>query len=81
VSLFWPTNAETDVVGYYIYRAEGDAAAAAAWTRLTDKPVTRTTYRDDRVRVGARYSYRITAVDRYGNESQPSAVVSETASP
>jgi hypothetical protein len=81
VSLFWPTNPESDVAGYYIYRADGEAGATAPWTRLTDKPITRTTYRDDRARLGARYSYRITAIDRYGNESQPSTVVTETASP
>lgn len=81
VSLFWPTNPETDVVGYFVSRAEGEGAAATQWTRLAERPVTRTTFRDDRVRVGTRYSYRITAVDRYGNESPPSAAVAETASP
>ena len=43
--------------------------------------LTRTTYRDDRVRTGTRYAYRLTAVDRYGNESAPSEPVSDTASP
>jgi hypothetical protein len=81
VSLFWPTNAETDVVGYYVYRTTGEAAAGSTWTKLTDKPVTRTTYRDDRVSVGSRYAYRVTAVDRFGNESPPSNVASETAGP
>jgi fibronectin type 3 domain-containing protein len=32
-------------------------------------------YRDDAVQPGARYAYRITAVDRAGNESRPSAIV------
>lgn len=82
MSLFWPSNPAADgVVGYNIYRTEGEASDASTWTRLTDKPVVRTTYRDDRVRLGSRYSYRITAVDRYGNESPPSAVVAETAVP
>jgi hypothetical protein len=81
VSLFWPTNPESDVVGYFVYRADGDASSGSTWAKLADRPVTRTTYRDDRVRVGSRYSYRVTAVDRFGNESQPSNVASETASP
>lgn len=81
VSLFWPTNTEGDVVGYFLTRTDGDPAETSTWTKLTDKPVNRTTYRDDRVRVGSRYSYRVVAVDRYGNESPPSAPVSETASP
>jgi len=81
VSLFWPTNSESDVVGYFVERAEGDGGTDAAWTRLNDKPTTRTTYRDDRVRVGSRYAYRVIAVDRFGNASAPSAIVAETASP
>ena len=79
ISLFWPTNPEPDVVGYFVSRAEG--AESATWARVADKPLTRTTFRDDRVRTGTRYFYRVTAVDRYGNESEPSAVVSETANP
>lgn len=81
ISLFWPTNTEADVVGYFILRTEGDVSETSVWSKLSDKPVNRTTYRDDKVRVGTRYSYRIVAVDRYGNESLPSAPVDETASP
>lgn len=78
VSLFWPTNPEPDVVGYFIYRAE---SGAATFTRITEKPVTRTTYRDEKVRTGSRYAYRLSAVDRYGNESPQTDPVEETASP
>lgn len=81
VSLFWPTNIEADVVGYFVYRTDGEPADASVWTKLTDKPVNRTTFRDDRARIGQRYAYRITAVDRYGNESPSSLPVSEIASP
>ncbi len=85
VSLFWPTNPEPDVIGYYIYRTDGEvrpgSTSDASWIRMTEKPVTRTTYRDDRAKLGSRYSYRVTAIDRYGNESAPSNVAAETASP
>lgn len=81
VSLFWPANAERDVRGYYVYRTDGEASDASRWVRITENPVTRTTYRDERTRTGQRYGYRITAVDRFGNESPPSAFVSETAWP
>lgn len=80
VSLFWPTNTEADVVGYVIQRTDGDPSDGSTWTKLTDKPINRTTFRDDKVRLGSRYAYRIVAVDRYGNESPSSAAVSETAS-
>jgi hypothetical protein len=69
VSLFWPSNPERDVAGYNVYRTDGVATEGSTWTRLTHSPHPRTTY-----------SYRVTAVD-LGNESAPSTVVSETASP
>ena len=78
VSLFWPANAERDLKGYLIYRAEGDGGA---FVRITPEPVTRTSYRDDRTRTGTRYAYKLSAVDRYGNESAPTSPVYEVASP
>lgn len=81
VSLFWPTNPEKDVVGYYIYRAEKADAPPANWVKLTPKPVTLVTFRDDKVKPGERYYYRVTAIDRFDNESEPSATVSQIANP
>jgi hypothetical protein len=82
ISLFWPTSQERDVVGYNIYRAESAEAGDAEWLKLTAQPLSNVTaYRDDRVVIGKRYSYRVAAVDRFGNQSAPSHVVSETANP
>ena len=82
ISLFWPTSQESDVVGYNIYRSEAAEAGDGEWLKLTAQPLSNmTTYRDDRVVIGGRYSYRVTAIDRFGNESAPSRVVSETANP
>ena len=82
ISLFWPTSTERDVVGYNIYRAESTEAGDGEWIKLTAQPLSSVTaYRDDRVVIGKRYSYRVAAVDRFGNESAPSHVVSETANP
>jgi len=39
------------------------------------------TYRDDRVTIDQVYYYKVSAVDRFNNESKPSRVVSETAHP
>lgn len=75
IYLFWTANAEPDVVGYHIYRAPAADAPEAAWVRLTASPHPLTTYRDETVRPGERYAYRITAVDRAGNESRPSEIV------
>lgn len=81
ISLFWPTNSEADVVGYFLSRTDGEPTETSVWAKVTDKPISRTTFRDEKVRLGSKYSYRIVAVDRYGNESPSSTPVTETASP
>ena len=81
ISLFWPTSPERDVVGYNVYRSESADAEAKDWIKLTPQPLTTVTFRDDRVQIGGRYYYRVTAVDKFDNESQPSEVANETANP
>jgi hypothetical protein len=81
ISLFWPTNAEGDVIGYNVYRADSVDAAPEGWVKLTAQPVATTTFRDERVVIDRAYWYRVTAVDRFENESKPSHAVSETAHP
>lgn len=81
ISLFWPTSPEPDVVGYNVYRAASADATPDNWAKLNDQPITTVTFRDDRVVIDQAYSYRVTAVDRFNNESQPSPVVTETAHP
>ena len=78
VSLFWPLNTEPDVAGYNIYRAEEVDGRLTDWQRLNPQLQASGSWRDDRVSAGRTYHYRITAIDRLGNESQPSVVVSET---
>lgn len=81
VSLFWPLNAEPDVVGYNIYRAEDENTPAERWIKLNPEPHKTASFRDERVQVGKKYFYQITAVDIYGNESARSETVSETVAP
>ncbi len=76
VSLFWPLSAEPDVVGYNIYRAEDENAEK--WTKLNPELHRAASFRDERVQVGKKYFYQITAVDAFGNESARSETVSET---
>ncbi|HWC77470.1 MAG TPA: TolB protein, partial [Blastocatellia bacterium] len=78
----WPSSPERDLAGYHVYRAESPDAAAADWIKLTAEPLANvTTFRDDRVVIGKRYYYKVTAVDRFDNESAASRIVSETANP
>jgi hypothetical protein len=81
VSLFWPLNAEADVVGYNIYRAEDENATPDKWIKLNPELHKTASFRDERVQVGKRYFYQITAVDAFGNESVRSETVSETVAP
>ena len=81
ISLFWPSAPERDVVGYNVYRASSADAPNDQWIKLTPQPITPVTFRDDRVQIDQTYFYRVTAIDRFNNESKPSPVVSETVHP
>jgi len=81
ISLFWPSNPEGDVVGYNIYRAESESAPDDKWIKLNQSPIQATSFRDDRVQVGKRYYYRLTAIDRSGNEGPRSEIRSEEVVP
>ncbi len=79
ISLFWSSSASGDIVGYNVYRAE--SAEATEWQKITPQLSTAVTFRDERALIDKQYFYRVTAVDRFKNESQPSKIVSETAHP
>jgi len=81
VSLFWPLSAEPDVVGYNVYRAEDENDQPEKWVKLNPELHKTASFRDDKVQVGKKYFYQITAVDAYGNESARSETVSETVAP
>lgn len=81
ISLFWPSNPERDVIGYNVYRADAADTPDRDWVKLTDQPITTVTYRDDRVTIDQTYYYKVSAIDRFNNESERSRVVSETAHP
>lgn len=81
ISLFWPSSAERDVIGYNIYRAGSADAPESAWLKLNDQPITPVTFRDEHVAIDETYYYRVTAIDRFNNESERSRVVSETVHP
>ncbi len=77
LSIFFPANPESDVAGYNIYRATDPSLPKDKWNKLNPGLLTRTTFQDERVESGQRYYYYLTAVDRAGNVSEPSEVVSE----
>ena len=79
VDLSWSSNVETDLAGYHVYRSEQqDTPGQLVTPDLLLSPA----YRDTSVQPGHRYWYSVTAVDRSGNESAPSApVAAEVAQP
>ncbi|MEP7272324.1 MAG: fibronectin type III domain-containing protein [Acidobacteriota bacterium] len=81
VSMFWPSNPEADLAGYFIYRSEDENLPPARWVKLTPRVHTPTTFRDDKVVVGKKYLYQISAADTSGNEGKRSGTVAEVVNP
>ena len=74
IEIAWSPNSESDLAGYNVYRSEGGSSS-----KLTSQPLSIPIYRDPGATAGAHYVYRVTAIDRSGNESAPSEDVSITA--
>ena len=72
VELAWGISPEADLAGYVVYRSDQPDTQG---TRLNAELLPAPTLRDISVEPGGRYFYRVTAVDRSGNESPASAVV------
>lgn len=74
IELSWQPNTEADLAGYNIYRSEPPKPRdGGGYQRRNAKLIPGPAYRDDTVEAGKTYSYAVAAVDRAGNESEPSA--------
>jgi hypothetical protein len=71
VELTWGMNLETDLAGYRVYRSEDESTRGEPLPASPQVPA----HRDGAVLSGKRYWYRVTAVDRSGNESTASEPV------
>ena len=67
----WDKNSEGDFAKYYIYRKVDGSDNYSKYAELDGKEST--TYEDKDAAEGERYSYKISAVDKSGNESDKSA--------
>jgi len=71
VRLVWrPVDAD-DLAGYIVYRRTGNGS----FERVTAQPLATPEYVDTAVTAGQTYGYRVTAIDKTGNESDPGAEV------
>jgi hypothetical protein len=75
INLIWEPNEEKDLAGYLVLRG---TATAGTLEPITPSPIQETSFKDG-VERGVPYVYSVKAVDRAGNESPPSARVTETA--
>jgi len=72
VELSWAISSEGDLAGYSVYRSDAeDAPGERISTDILPSP----TFRDISVQHGRRSYYRVSAVDRAGNESPKSSAV------
>jgi fibronectin type 3 domain-containing protein len=78
VSIFFASNPEKDVLGYRVYRSTDPALPKKDWTLMTKEILTTNTFQDTQVESGKTYFYFLTAVDKFGNVSEASEIVSET---
>ena len=78
ITIYWQANTEPDLDIYRVYRssATGEVDTLAYVDNLTSE-----TLIDVSVDVGTSYSYRVTAVDKGGWESPPSAMVNDHVLP
>ena len=74
VELSWSPSSSSNLQGYRIYR--GTSSGGESFYDAV--PQTRTTYKNTNVNNGTTYYYYVTALDKNGNESEPSNRVSAT---
>jgi predicted small lipoprotein YifL len=78
VNIFFAVNPERDVAGYNLYRSTDPNLPREQWIKLNRNLLDRTTFQDEAVQSGSKYFYYVTALDKAGNVSKPSDVVSDT---
>jgi hypothetical protein len=72
IELSWDINQEPDLAGYWVYRSEQPDTQGQ---RINLKLLLTPTFRDINAVQGKQYTYKVTAVDRSGNESSLSSPV------
>ena len=72
VDLSWGIGTDEDLAGYFVYRSEREDTPG---TRIDPEILPSPAFRDISVEPGKRYYYRVSALDRAGNESPISSAV------
>ncbi len=74
ISLSWDANPENDLDGYRVWRQE---EGEKEFIPISREIIKENAFIDRAVRRGREYSYCVTAMDRAGNESQKSELISD----
>jgi hypothetical protein len=72
VELSWAISSEGDLAGYYVYRSDAEDTPGE---RINSEILPSPAFRDISIVPGKRYFYRVSAIDRAGNESPKSSAV------
>ena len=72
IELSWAISPEADLAGYSVYQSDGEDLPGE---RVSAEILPSPTFRDISVLPGRRYYYRVSALDRAGNESPKSSAV------
>jgi len=67
VNVTWNATPSGDAVQYIAYRQPLDSAI----TQIKELPINKTGFRHEKVQLGKKYQYAVSAVDSVGNESEP----------
>ena len=79
ISLAWEPSPEASVSGYKIYRSSQADGQYSLIGQVNGR--TTVTYTDSSVTVDQPYFYKVTAVDKYGQESMPSGIAAGSPEP
>lgn len=79
ISIFFAVNPENDVIGYKVFRTTDPNSPMADWIQIHDDLLKINSIQDTKVESGIKYYYYLVAIDKAGNVSKPSEVISETA--
>jgi fibronectin type 3 domain-containing protein len=77
ISIFFINNPERDIAGYRVYRSLDRGLPLNQWLNLTPELLQTNVFQDEKVERETRYFYYLIAVDKAGNVSEPSEIVTE----
>ncbi|MEZ5306986.1 MAG: hypothetical protein R2684_07565 [Pyrinomonadaceae bacterium] len=79
ISVFFAFNLEPDIANYKIYRSTDRTAPVGDWDLIATIAADTNSFQDKSVKADTLYFYYVVAIDKFGNVSEPSEIVGETA--